>query len=143
MARVDLRRESNARQRDVRRILKLIGYMEPWRNSAGAASTPLVDAPDRRSRNSRGHPFLRVPGGFSWAATPMEFIDGAVGALGTWVQQSIAGWGAGAGLLVDGIIRGAGSVLVFLPQILILFFFILAPRRQRLPAPRRVPAGPA
>ena len=43
-------------------------------------------------------------------------------------------------LLVDGVIAGAGSVLVFLPQILILFFFILAARRLRLPAARRLPA---
>jgi len=45
--------------------------------------------------------------------------------VGAWVQ---AGMGEGLlrSLLVDGVIAGAGSVLVFLPQILILFLFILA-----------------
>ena len=45
-------------------------------------------------------------------------------------------------LLVDGIIAGVGSVLVFLPQILILFFFILVLEESRLPAARRLPARP-
>ena len=45
-------------------------------------------------------------------------------------------------LLVDGVIAGVGSVLVFLPQILILFFFILVLEDSRLPAARRVPARP-
>jgi ferrous iron transport protein B len=45
-------------------------------------------------------------------------------------------------LLVDGIIAGVGSVLVFLPQILILFLFILALEESGLPAARRLPARP-
>ena len=55
----------------------------------------------------------------------MELIDGGVGALGAWLQQTLPD-GALRSLLVDGVIAGIGSVLVFLPQILILFFFILA-----------------
>jgi ferrous iron transport protein B len=62
---------------------------------------------------------------FSWAAVPMDLIDSAMGALGTLVQQTLPD-GALRSLLVDGVIAGAGSVLVFLPQILILFLFILA-----------------
>jgi len=48
-----------------------------------------------------------------------------VGALGSWLQNALPD-GALRSLLVDGIIAGLGSVLVFLPQILILFVFILA-----------------
>ena len=62
---------------------------------------------------------------FSWAQTPMEWIQGAVGGLGDWVRAHMAD-GPLRSLLVDGVIAGVGSVLVFLPQILILFFFILA-----------------
>ncbi|HMA10189.1 MAG TPA: ferrous iron transporter B, partial [Ramlibacter sp.] len=62
---------------------------------------------------------------FSWATVPMHLIDGAMGALGTWVQHTLPD-GALRSLLVDGVIAGAGSVIVFLPQILILFLFILA-----------------
>ncbi|RZL00580.1 MAG: ferrous iron transporter B [Rubrivivax sp.] len=69
--------------------------------------------------------FLVFQAVFSWAAAPMELIDTSVGELGAWVGGHM-GEGMLRGLLVDGIISGAGSVLVFLPQILILFFFILA-----------------
>ena len=43
----------------------------------------------------------------------------------------------------DGVIKGVGSVLIFLPQILILFGFIACTRRLRLHGPRGVPHGPA
>lgn len=61
---------------------------------------------------------------FSWAALPQEWIEKGVGALG----KSVAGLmsvGPLRSLLTDGVIAGVGSVLVFLPQILLLFFFIL------------------
>ena len=54
----------------------------------------------------------------------MEWIDGGVGALGGFIQDSMQESPLRS-LLVDGVIAGIGSVLVFLPQILILFFFIL------------------
>ena len=69
--------------------------------------------------------FLVFQAVFSWAAAPMDLIDTGVSALGEWVAAHMSN-GMLRGLLVDGIISGAGSVLVFLPQILILFFFILA-----------------
>jgi len=69
--------------------------------------------------------FLVFQAVFSWAAAPMELIDATMGAIGQWVQAHM-GEGMLRGLLVDGVIGGAGSVLVFLPQILILFAFILA-----------------
>lgn len=69
--------------------------------------------------------FLVFQAVFSWAAAPMDWIDGAITAAGGWVQAHLAD-GMLRSLLVDGVISGAGSVLVFLPQILILFAFILA-----------------
>jgi ferrous iron transport protein B len=48
-----------------------------------------------------------------------------VGAVGAWLRAHLPE-GVLRSLLVDGIVAGAGGVLVFLPQILILFFFILA-----------------
>jgi len=62
---------------------------------------------------------------FSWAKAPMDFIDASMGQLGDLVKAHMAD-GMLRGLLVDGVIGGAGSVLVFLPQIVILFGFILA-----------------
>jgi ferrous iron transport protein B len=60
---------------------------------------------------------------FSWAALPMDLIDGAFGALGEGVRAAMP-QGLLTDLLVDGVIAGVGGVLVFLPQILLLFFFI-------------------
>ncbi|MCK9366118.1 MAG: ferrous iron transport protein B [Metallibacterium scheffleri] len=61
---------------------------------------------------------------FAWAAPLMDTIEWGVNALGAWVR-AVMPPGALASLLGDGVIAGAGSVLVFLPQILILFLFIL------------------
>jgi len=61
---------------------------------------------------------------FSWANVPMDAIKSAMSALGDWTLAHMAA-GPLRSLVVDGVIAGAGSVLVFLPQILILFFFIL------------------
>ncbi len=69
--------------------------------------------------------FLVFQAVFSWASTPMDLIDEGMGALGDLVKTHMAD-GPLRGLLVEGVIGGAGSVLVFLPQILILFGFILA-----------------
>lgn len=68
--------------------------------------------------------FLIFQAVFSWAGTPMDLIEAGVGALGEAVGN-LLGEGLLHSLIVDGIIAGVGSVLVFLPQILILFFFIL------------------
>ncbi|MCA1758573.1 MAG: ferrous iron transport protein B, partial [Bacteroidales bacterium] len=54
---------------------------------------------------------------------PMEWIDSGVQALGNFIS-GIMPEGMFKDLITDGIISGAGSVLVFLPNILILFFFI-------------------
>ena len=60
---------------------------------------------------------------FSWATLPMDLIDNGFALLGETVRDSLPE-GLLADLLVDGVIAGVGGVLVFLPQILLLFFFI-------------------
>jgi ferrous iron transport protein B len=61
---------------------------------------------------------------FSWAQMPMDAIKAGAAWVGE-VLGAVVPEGLLRGLLVDGIVAGVGSVLVFLPQILILFFFIL------------------
>ncbi|MEW5883132.1 MAG: ferrous iron transport protein B [Armatimonadota bacterium] len=61
---------------------------------------------------------------YSFAAPAMDAIDGFFGWLGELVSPLLAGAPALQSLVVDGVITGIGSVMVFLPQILILFFFI-------------------
>ena len=68
--------------------------------------------------------FLMFQAVFSWAETPMGWIEGLTASVGEWVNTHMAE-GVLRSLLTDGIIAGAGGVVVFLPQILILFFFIL------------------
>jgi ferrous iron transport protein B len=60
---------------------------------------------------------------FAWAAWPMDLIEAGMGWLGEQVSSHMAE-GPLRSLLVDGVIAGVGGVLVFLPQILVLFLFI-------------------
>ncbi|MBD8050725.1 ferrous iron transporter B [Limnohabitans radicicola] len=68
--------------------------------------------------------FLVFQAVFAWAVVPMDFIKSCTDALAAAVVLALpdAWW---RDLLVQGLLAGMGGVLVFLPQILILFFFIL------------------
>lgn len=116
--------DSTALQTEVRRILQLVA--------------PQVARSDRFQHRIDAvvmHPvwglvvlatvlFLIFQAVFSWANVPMDAIKGAMAAVGDWTTTSMDD-GPLRSLLVDGVIAGVGGVLVFLPQILILFFFIL------------------
>ena len=67
--------------------------------------------------------FITFNATFFVGAYPMEWIEGGVGVFASWVSSMMAP-GILRDLLVDGIISGVGGVLVFLPNILILYFFI-------------------
>ncbi len=69
--------------------------------------------------------FLIFQAVYAWAAPLMDLIDAGTAFIGEWVAARLPE-GPLAGLLVDGVIAGTGGVIVFLPQILILFAFILA-----------------
>src|SRR5436190_9550179 len=60
---------------------------------------------------------------FSWASLPMDLLANGFGALADLVRGSMPP-GVLTDLLADGIIAGVGGVVVFLPQILLLFLFI-------------------
>lgn len=60
---------------------------------------------------------------FTWAAPAMDLIDSGLGAAGQWLDARLPD-GALKSLLIDGVLAGFGGVVVFLPQIFILFFFI-------------------
>jgi ferrous iron transport protein B len=60
---------------------------------------------------------------FTLAEYPMNWIDAHVAALGEWVK-GVMPPGDLRDLITDGVISGVGGVVVFLPQILILYFFI-------------------
>ena len=61
---------------------------------------------------------------FSWAVLPMELIKTAIEFLGAQITEILPNnWMRS--LLINGVLAGLGGVVIFLPQILILFFFIL------------------
>ncbi|NHZ90714.1 ferrous iron transporter B [Massilia sp. CCM 8733] len=111
-------------QREVRRILDA---SVSFANDSGNLSEKIDDVvlhPVAGPVILAALMFLVFQAVFSWAALPMEMISGGVEAIGAWVG-GLMGEGVLRSLLVEGILGGVGSVLVFLPQILILFFFIL------------------
>lgn len=60
---------------------------------------------------------------FSWAVPAMDLVEAGMASLGR-LARAILPAGALADLMVDGVITGVGNVVVFLPQILLLFFFL-------------------
>ena len=113
-----------ATQREVRRILDAIGYRVPARQALLAKLDAVVLHPIAGPLVLAMLLFLMFQAVFSWAAVPMDLIKEGVAALGTALADTMRP-GPLRSLLTDGVIAGAGSVLVFLPQILILFLFIL------------------
>ncbi|MFM8363747.1 MAG: ferrous iron transport protein B, partial [Verrucomicrobiota bacterium] len=61
---------------------------------------------------------------YSWAGPLMDLIDSGTGAVQDFARPLFEGLPVLQSLVCDGIIAGVGGVLIFLPQILILFFFI-------------------
>ena len=68
--------------------------------------------------------FVMFQAVFSLAETPIGWIEGGFAALGDMAKTTLSP-GFLRDMLTEGVIAGVGSVVVFLPQILILFFFIL------------------
>ncbi|MBK6471666.1 MAG: ferrous iron transporter B [Betaproteobacteria bacterium] len=118
-------KDPSALQREVRRLLQAV-VTQPPRN--GSRFQHRIDAVVM-------HPvwglvllaallFLMFQAVFAWAAPPMDAVRAAIDALAGFINSRMAD-GPLRSLLVDGMLAGAGGVLVFLPQILILFAFIL------------------
>jgi ferrous iron transport protein B len=117
--------EIEATQREVRRILDVIGYRVPPRVALLSRLDAVVLNPIAGPILLATVLFLMFQAVFSWARVPMDFVATEVSALGHAIG-SVMPAGPLRGLVLDGIVAGTGSVLVFLPQILILFLFILA-----------------
>ena len=68
--------------------------------------------------------FLMFQAVFSWSTVPADALEAATLTVGNWFGTALPD-GLLRSLIVDGIFAGVGAVIVFLPQILILFLFIL------------------
>ncbi len=113
-----------AMHQEAARILAAASYHEPARSTLVAAVDRLLLHPVSGMLSLALLLFLVFQAVFSWAEAPMTWIDAAVVALADLVNAHLAE-GPLRSLLADGIIAGVGSVVIFLPQILILFAFIL------------------
>jgi ferrous iron transport protein B len=109
---------------EVRRILKLVVPSAPPRERLQYRIDAVVMHPVWGLVLLAALLFLMFQAVFSWATLPMDAIKSGMAGVGAWITAHMAD-GPLRSLLVDGVVAGAGSVLVFLPQILILFAFIL------------------
>jgi len=67
--------------------------------------------------------FLIFQAIFAWATGPMEFTENSVSLFGTWVHNTLPE-GVFNDLITEGVIAGLAGVVIFIPQIAILFAFI-------------------
>ncbi|HJV52138.1 MAG TPA: ferrous iron transporter B [Noviherbaspirillum sp.] len=111
-------------QREVRRILDAVIVRHGEEHAIGEKIDAVVLHPVFGYVILAVLLFLVFQAVFSWSAAPMDLIKSGVEGLGQVVHDAMPE-GVLRSLLVDGILSGVGSVLVFLPQILILFLFIL------------------
>jgi len=109
---------------EVTRLLGIIGADRDTGESASDRIDRIVLHPIAGPLILLSTLFLVFQAVFAWATPLMDGIEAAVAALGELLGNTL-NEGLLRSLLVDGVIAGVGSVLVFLPQILILFFFII------------------
>jgi ferrous iron transport protein B len=113
-----------ATQREVRRVLEAAGYHVPARLALLSKLDAVVLNPVAGPLLLALVLFLMFQAVFSWAKAPQNLINEGVQLAGGWLSTVLPA-GPLRALLLDGVVAGVGSVLVFLPQILILFLFIL------------------
>jgi ferrous iron transport protein B len=114
-----------ALQREVRRILAIAAPLAPTRHRLQLQLDTWVLHPFWGLMILASLLFVIFQALFSWANLPTDLIRSGMAWMSDWTQAQMTA-GPLRSLVVDGAIAGAGSVLVFLPQILILFAFILA-----------------
>jgi len=119
-----LAREARVRYRWVRDVLKEVQQEAPpfysWRARLGA----FLNRPVPGTIGLFLVMAIVFQAVFAWATPIMDLIDAGSAVLGSAVAAQL-GDGAFSSLVSDGVISGVGSVIIFLPQILILFLFII------------------
>lgn len=111
-------------QKEARRIAQVVTISEGIEHALTRRIDSVVLNPIAGPFFLLGVLFMMFQAVFAWAETPMEWIDGSVVALQQLSLSAIPD-GLFQSLIVDGVLAGVGSVIIFLPQILILFAFIL------------------
>ncbi len=111
-------------QEEARQLFQDVVLQEPALNKLTRSLDGIFLHPLSGLLIFTGIMFVMFQSVFSWSETPMGWIEGLI----AFVSDIVVGitpdnWLRS--LLVDGIIAGVGSVIIFLPQIIILFLFIL------------------
>ena len=116
--------EIKSLQRQAREIAREAILFEPGMNRFTRAVDRVVLHPIAGPIILASILFFMFQAVFTWATAPMDAIDAGMGMLSTWVKDILPQtWFRD--LLTEGVIAGVGSVIVFLPQIVILFAIIL------------------
>lgn len=111
-------------QKEARRIAEAVTISEGIEHALTRCIDAVVLNPVAGPIVLLGILFLMFQAVFAWAEAPMEWIDASI----TTLQQLSLRYipeGLFQSLIVDGVLAGVGSVIIFLPQILILFAFII------------------
>lgn len=116
--------EARHRYRWVREVLKEAQSQAPMLDRFGARTLRWLNRPWPATMMFFAVMALVFQAVFSWATPLMDAIDGSATWLGQWLGAQLPA-GALSSFITDGVIAGVGSVIVFLPQILILFLFII------------------
>jgi ferrous iron transport protein B len=116
--------EARHRYRWVREVIHEAQTQAPLLERFGAQTTRWLHRPWPATIMFFGVMALVFQAVFSWAAPLMEAIDAGASGLSAWLSGVLPD-NAFSSFLTDGVIAGVGSVIVFLPQILILFLFII------------------
>lgn len=116
--------EARARYRWIREVLPHIETTAPRQARLGTAIVEWINRPIPATALFLLLMATVFQAVFAWATPLMDLIDAGTSALGDLVAATLPA-GLLSSLIVDGIIAGVGSVIIFLPQILILFLFII------------------
>ena len=116
--------EARQRYRWVSSVLREAQQQAPLLDRFGARTTHWINRPWPATMLFFLIMAMVFQAVFSWATPLMDAIDSGAALLGNWVESQLPD-GAISSFISDGVISGVGSVIVFLPQILILFLFII------------------
>jgi ferrous iron transport protein B len=119
-----LAKEARYRYKWVREVLDKVQQRSPTVKTWGSHVTAWLNRPVPGTIGLFVVMAVVFQAVFAWATPLMDAIDMATVGLGSFIASHMP-QGALASLLSDGVVAGVGSVIVFLPQITILFLFII------------------
>lgn len=119
-------KDTNARYKKIKQILLFCLKKQPAPNSRKILSQKIdkwVTHPIGGYAIFLGILFVIFQAIYKFATVPMDMIDGVFGQASQWIQDVLPG-GVLTDLLAQGIVPGIGGVVIFIPQIVLLFAFL-------------------